>query len=331
MNSNNLRLDWRTAPKGAIRDGVGEGLVKIGRDERVVVLSGDLAASTRVDKFEEQHPSRFFEMGVQEQNMAGVASGMASEGMIPFISSYAVFSPGRNWEQIRTIALSNLYVKIIGGHAGTATGKNGPTHQGTEDIALMRVLPKMTVLAPCDATQMAAAVEAAYKHEGPVYIRAARPKTWSLIAESEFEIGKIYKYREISPSTSSGRLVSLVACGMMVGEALAVADKLAERGVEAEVLNVSTVKPLDMETLIESAKKTGKVVTMEDHQVQGGMGSAVAEVLSEHCPVLVKRIGVPDRFGVSGEWEEVYREFGLDQENLEKTIIAMLNYRYEVK
>lgn len=314
-----LRLDWRTAERQAIRDGAREGFRRIGEDERVVVLSGDLAASVRVDQFAKEHPNRFFEMGVQEQNMVGVAAGMASVGYIPFVASYPVFL-SRGWEQVRSsIALSNLNVKLLGSHGGASVGKNGPTHQALEDIAIFRVLPKMVVLAPADSNQMAGAIEAAHKHEGPVYIRGAREKSCQLGREGEdFVIGKIYRYRE-------GKDLTIAASGMMVEKALMIADKLEMEGVEIEVLNVSTIKPLDVETLVESVKKTGKVITIEDHQIMGGMGSAVVEALSKEYPVAVTRLGVDDRWGVSGESDEVYREMGLDLVNLEKRVRAVLN------
>jgi len=317
-NEEYLIPEWRTAPKRAIRDGVGEGLVLIGDDERVVVLTGDLAESTRVKPFAEVHPDRFLEMGVAEQNMAGVASGMASEGLIPFISSFATFSPGRNWEQIRvSIAMSAQNVKIIGSHGGAAVGENGPTHQATEDIALMRVLPNMTVLVPCDATQCSAAIEAAYKHSGPVYIRTARPKVPDFTKPGTFEIGKIYKYRD-------GQSVTVAACGIHVWEALRLAEELEGRGVECEVLNVSSVKPLDVETLVMSAKKTKRVVTVEDHQIMGGMGGAISEALSSNYAVPVLRLGVNDRFGVSAPWEEVYRKVGIDRDTLRERIVRFV-------
>lgn len=315
-----LKLDWRTAEKKAIREGIGEGLLRIGGDERVVVLTADLAGSTRADEFARRYPKRFLQLGVAEQNMAGVAAGLASEGMIPVMTSFAVFSPGRNWEQIRTtIALAKLNVKIVSTHGGVSVGQNGPTHQATEDIALMRVLPGMTVLTPADAEECAAAVEAAVKMNGPVYIRAARPDTWQLYEKrSEFEVGKIGVVR-------SGKDLTVAACGIMVGQALLLADKMAQEEVELEVLNVSTIKPMDVETLAISARKTGKVVTLEDHQVEGGMGSAVAEILADELPVKVKRIGLENTFGVTGEWEEVYKKFGLDLVSLEMAVKSVLD------
>lgn len=307
--------EWRTAPKRAIRDGVGQGLLAIGEDERVVVLTADLAESTRVRKFAEENPERFFDVGVAEQNLAGVSAGLSFEGMIPFMTSFATFSPGRNWEQIRvSIALSRANVKIIGGHAGVATGKNGPSHQATEDIAITRVLPGMTVLSPATATQAEAMVVAALKHEGPVYIRTARPETPDFTKPREYQIGKAEVYRP-------GSEITICATGILVYEALMVAEELAREKVECEVINVSSIKPLDEETIIASAKKTGKVITMEDHQAIGGMGSAVAELLAEKCPVQVRRVGIQDRFGISGEWGEVYAQMGLDRPSLKKACL----------
>ena len=314
MDNQYLKLDWRTAEKRAIRGGVAEGLLKIGEDKRVVVVSADLAESVKVAEFKELNPERFIEVGVAEQNMAGVAAGLANEGMIPFMASYASFSPGRNWEQIRvSIALSNANVKIIGSHGGVATGVNGPSHQATEDVALMRVLPNMTVLVPADANQCAAAIEEAYQCKGPVYIRTARPATPNFTKEEPFEIGKIYKYRE-------GNSVTVCASGILTWEALMLAEELAKEGMQCEVLNISTVKPLDEATLLASVKKTGVVVTMEDHQIEAGMGSAVAELLSEKYPVRVKRLGIKNRFGISGDWQEVYEKMGIDRASLKEEI-----------
>lgn len=313
-NDKYLRLDWRTAKMRPIRDGVTEGLRKIGADRRVVVVSADLAESVRVREFAEEHPERFIEVGVAEQNMAGVAAGLANEGMIPFMASYASFSPGRNWEQIRvSIALSRANVKIIGSHGGVATGTNGPSHQATEDIALMRVLPHMAVLIPADATECAQAIEAAYQWKGPVYIRTARPETAEFTTSRKFEIGKAHKYRE-------GKHVTICASGIQVWDTLMVADELAKQGLECEVINVSSIKPLDEVTILESVRKTGVVVTIEDHQISGGMGSAIAELLSEKYPVRIKRLGISDRFGGSGAWQDVYEMMGLCRENLGKEI-----------
>lgn len=314
-NDTLLLPNWRTPELKAIREGVGEGLVRIGSDERVVVVSADLAGSTKVVKFAEAYPDRFVDVGVAEQNMAGVAAGLSFTGKIPFMASYATFSPGRNWEQIRvSIALSRANVKIIGSHAGVATGKNGPSHQGTEDIALMRVLPNMTVLTPADAGECAAAIEAAYNHEGPVYVRTTRPDTPVFLKEKPFEIGKAQVFRE-------GKDVTIAASGIQVWDSLMVAEELAQSGIDAEVINVNSIKPLDQYTILMSVEKTKKVVTIEDHQVVGGLGGAIAELLGEKLPTKMLRLGVINRFGLSGEWREVYGEVGLDRESIKKAVI----------
>lgn len=310
-----LMPEWRTATKKAVRSGVGDGILLIGSDERVVVLTGDLAESTRVAKFREEHAQRFFDVGVAEQNMAGVAAGLSFAGKIPFMTSFASFSPGRNWEQIRvSIALSKANVKIVGSHGGVATGENGPSHQGTEDIALMRVLPNMVVLVPADANQASGAVQAALTHTGPVYIRTTRPEAPNFTKPIPFEIGKAYVYR-------LGKDITICACGIQVFDSLMVAEDLAKVGIECEVINVSSIKPLDSEVILESAKKTGKVITIEDHQIAGGMGGAIAEMLGEKHPTPIMRIGINDRFGASGNWEEVYKLVGLDRASLKKAVI----------
>lgn len=314
--------DWRTAPNKAIREGVGEGLLMIGaKHNDLVVLTADLAESTKVRAFADEYPDRFFDVGVAEQNLIGVAAGLACEGFVPFTASYATFSPGRSWEQIRvSVCLSNANVKIIGSHAGIATGLNGPSHQGTEDIAIMRTLPNMTILVPADATQALAATQSAYDHNGPVYIRTTRPDTPNFTRPRDIamdggcQIGKAYVYR-------NGRDITICACGIQVYDALVVADKLSKEGIECEVINVSSIKPLDQTTILESAKKTGKVITFEDHQVMGGMGSAIVELLSEKYPLLVKRIGIQDCFGMSGDWRDVYAKLGLDRLSLKKAVV----------
>jgi len=318
-NSQYLIPEWRTAEKKAIRTGVGEGLLAIGDDERVTVLTADLAGSTKVKDFAEHYPDRFIEVGVAEQNMAGVAAGLSFVGKIPFTASYATFSPGRNWEQIRvSIALSKANVKIIGNDAGVSVGVNGPSHMGTEDIALMRVLPNMTVLVPADATQAASMIEAAYQHEGPVYIRACRPDTPNFTKQIPYKIGQAQVYRE-------GRDLTICACGIQVWDALIVAEELAKEGIECEVINVSSIKPLDETTILESIKKTKRLVTIEDHQLAGGMGSAIAELISQKYPIKMKMVGIEDRFGVSGEWEEVYKMVGLDRMSLKRHVVDYLH------
>lgn len=308
--------EWRSAPKKAIRVGMGEGVVELGAEhDEVVVLTADLGESTKVREFAELYPERFFDVGVAEQNLIGVSAGLAFEGFVPYAASYATFSPGRSWEQVRiSLCLSNANVKIIGSHAGVSSGKNGPSHQGTEDIAMMRVLPNMTVLAPADATQARAAVLAAYKHQGPVYIRTCRPDSPDFTKPAEFEIGKAYVYRE-------GGDLTICACGIQVWDSLMIAEDLVKEGIECEVIDVSSIKPLDHHTILASATKTGKVITIEDHQIIGGMGSAIAEFLSENNPVPVKRVGINNRFGLSGDWEEVYKMVGLDRVSLKKAVV----------
>lgn len=305
----------------ATRDGYGEALVELGQsDPRVVVLSADLAESTRCLEFARQFPGRFIEVGVAEQNLAGIAAGMAMEGFTPFINSFAAFSPGRNWEQIRvSICYSNANVKIVGSHSGLSVGQDGATHQALEDIALMRVLPNLTVLVPADANQTRSAIFAAAGHPGPVYIRLTREETPVFIdRDAGFKIGKAQVVRE-------GSDITIAACGPMVYEALLAADQLIRPGtnstsplspISAEVINVSTIKPLDTETIVKSAKKTGRVVTVEDHQIAGGLGGAVAEALSALFPVPIKRLGVTDQFGQSGEKAELYRKHHLTVDDI---------------
>ncbi|MBI4137694.1 MAG: transketolase family protein [Candidatus Sungbacteria bacterium] len=296
------------------RDGFGAGLVKAGeKNPAVVALCADLAESTRVHWFKEKFPERYIEMGVAEQNMATVASGLANYGKIPFIASYAAFSPGRNNEQIRTtIALNNLPVKIVGAHAGISVGPDGATHQALEDIALMRVQPRMTVIVPCDSVEAEKATIAAASHPGPVYIRLGREKSPVFTtAETPFEIGKALVLRE-------GADVSIMGCGMLLWHALLAAEDLAEEGIDAEVINVHTVKPLDKAAIEASAKKTGAVVTVEEHQVHGGLGGAIAERLAKVHPVPMQFVGVGNRFGESGMPEELIEAFGLGKESIKK-------------
>lgn len=296
------------------RFGYGRGLVAAGKENpNVVALCADLTGSTKTDDFKKEFPDRFIEIGIGEQNMASLAAGMAAAGKIPFFASYAMFSPGRNWEQIRTtICYNNSNAKIAGAHSGVSVGPDGATHQAIEDIAIARVIPNMVVLVPCDSIETEKATLAAARHKGPVYIRFAREKTPVItIKETPFEIGKAEVFRD--PSTSSGQApdVSIIACGPLVYEALKAAEELSKDGIEAEVINNHTIKPMDEETILESVKKTGCVVTVEEHQTAGGMGSAVCEILAQKEPVPVEMVGVKDRFGESGEPEELLEKFGL--------------------
>lgn len=289
------------------RAGFGRGLKAAGEaNESIVALCADLTESTQMHHFRDAFPKRFVEVGVAEQNLVTVASGMARAGKIPFTSSYAAFSPGRNWEQIRTtVALNNQPVKIIGSHAGIYTGRDGATHQMLEDIALMRVLPNMVVIVPGDAIEAEKATLAIAENGLPSYLRLAREKTPVFSLDSSpFEIGKAYVLKE-------GTDVCLMGTGTMTYELLLAAKLLSAEGVEAEVVHVPTIKPLDAETILASAKKSGRVVTAEEAQVIGGFGSAVTELLSEHLPMPVLRIGMQDRFGESGDPKELFEEFGL--------------------
>lgn len=295
-----------------IRKGFGRGLKKAGElDERVVAACADLTDSTQISLFKEAFPGRFVEIGVAEQNLVTVGSGLAAMGKIPFVSSYAAFSPGRNWEQIRTtICLNDQPVKIVGSHAGVSVGPDGATHQMLEDIALMRVLPNMVVVAPGDSVEAEKATLAMAKDMRPGYLRLAREATPVFTTESTpFEIGKAYVY---APGTD----VTIITTGTMTYQALLAAEEMYKDGIDAEVIHVPTIKPLDAETILKSVRKTGCVVTAEEAQAAGGLGGAVAELLADHLPVPMHRIGMQDRFGESGEPEELIHHFGLDAKHI---------------
>lgn len=298
--------------KAPTRDGFGKGSVEAGKaDERVVVCSADLAESTRAEWFQKEFPARFIEMGVAEQNMATVAAGMANYGKIPFITSYAAFSPGRNWEQIRTtIALNNVPVIVCGMHAGVSVGPDGATHQMLEDLALMRAMPNMIVLSPCDAEEGRKATIAAAKAGKPVYMRFGRDKTPVMTtAETPFEIGKA---NVLWKPTSQTCGVAIFATGPLVHHALLAAKKLSEEGIEVSVTNVHTLKPLDRETIVREAKTAGAVVTVEEHQIHGGLGGAIAEVLAAESPTAIEFVGMHDEFGQSGEPQELITYYKMD-------------------
>ena len=304
------------------RDGFGKGSVEAGTsDSRVVVLTADLAESTRADSFQKQFPERFIQVGVAEQNLATVAAGMANYGKIPFITSYATFSPGRNWEQIRTtIGINNVPVKVCGMHAGLLTGPDGATHQALEDLALMRVLPHFIVLSPCDAEEGRKATIAAAKTGTPVYLRFAREKTPVMTtAETPFTIGKALILWE-----SEKPQVALLSTGSLSYTALVAARALAQEDIHTTVLHIPTIKPLDTEAILAVARAAGRVVTVEEHQAAGGFGSAVAELLSEHHPVPVRRLGVQDRFGQSGTPEELLTQYGLDASHIQNIARALV-------
>ena len=313
----------KNLPADPIRAGFGRGLLEAGRrDERVVAACADLTDSTKMNLFAEEFPQRFIEMGVAEQNLVTVGAGLAAMDKVPFVSSYAAFSPGRNWEQIRTtVCLNDRPVKIIGSHAGLYTGADGATHQMLEDLALMRALPNMVVLAPCDAMEAEKATLAMATDKRPNYMRVTREATPIFTNhDTPFEIGKAQVFEP-------GQDVTIVATGTMTYPALVAAQHLFKEGIDAEVVHCATIKPLDAVTIIKSAKKTGAVVTVEEHQINGGLGSAVAELLGEHHPVPLKRVGVRDRFGESGTPEQLLEHFGLTY----KHIMAAVQEVHEVK
>lgn len=322
MNSKHLNPDLFT-DKLAFepnRKGFGEALVMAGEaDESIVALTADLEESTQVEPFAKAFPDRFIEIGVAEQNLVTVASGLAAVGKKPFVTSYASFSPGRNWEQIRTtICLNNRNVKIVGCHAGVSVGPDGATHQMLEDIALMRVLPNMTVVVPCDSIEAAKATVELSRLNSPGYLRLAREKTAVITHDkTPFEIGKAVVMRE-------GRDVSILACGPLLYEALKAAEELQKKNISVEVLNVATIKPLDTETILNSATKTKRVVTVEEGQAFGGLGGAVTEYLSQVMPVPIRRVGVLDRFGQSGTIDQLWVEYQLDVSAIIKQIMAII-------
>jgi transketolase len=294
------------------RNGFGEGLREAGkRDERVVALCCDLTTSTKTHHFAEAFPNRFVQVGVAEQNLASVGSGMAAMGKIPFISSYAMFSPGRNWEQIRTaIAYNNANVKIVGAHAGVSVGPDGATHQAIEDIAIMRVVPNITVIAPADVHEARRVTLAAAQHEGPVYFRLGRSATPVVTSvDTPFEIGIAQKM--FNRDQSLEKKVGIVSTGSLLYNALMAAHELQMNGIGASVLHMATIKPLDTEALEAFAAEHDGLVTVEEHQVVGGLGSAVCEHLSAVRPTRIERIGVNDQFGQSGEPDELIEHYGM--------------------
>lgn len=300
--------DLTNLPQEPTRKGFGRGLLAAGKaSERIVAACADLTESTQMHLFKEAFPSRFVEIGVAEQNLVTVGAGLAAAGKIPFVSSYAAFSPGRNWEQIRTtICLNEQPVKIVGSHAGVSVGPDGATHQMLEDIALMRVLPNMVVIAPCDSVEAEKATRAiAEDTKRPAYLRLAREASPVFTdPDAPFEIGKAYALKK-------GSDVTLIATGTMTYHALVAAEKLAKDGLNAEVIHVPTIKPLDEKTILASVKKTGCVVTAEEAQIAGGLGGAIAELCGEHVPVPIRRIGMKDRFGESGTPDQLMKFFGL--------------------
>lgn len=299
--------------KIATRDSYGNALAELGTEhEDIVVLDADLAAATKTGVFKKAHPERFIDCGIAESNMVGVAAGIAAAGMVPFASSFAMFAAGRAFEQVRnSVGYPHLNVKIGATHAGISVGEDGATHQCNEDIALMRTIPGMVVLNPSDDVEARAAVKAAYEHQGPVYMRFGRLAV-PVINDREdykFELGKGVVLRE-------GKDVTIIATGLPVSNCLEAAEKLAAEGIEAKVINIHTIKPLDEDLVVAAAKETGKVVTVEEHSVIGGLGSAVCDVLAEKAPTKVMKIGINDTFGESGPAVELLQKYGLDTESI---------------
>lgn len=310
----NKKIFDKDIEKIPTRNGYGEGLVEAGeKNKNVVVLCADLTDSTRSSYFKEKFPDRFIEVGVAEQALATIASGMANYGKIPFISSFAVFSPGRNWEQIRTtICLNDVPVKIAGSHAGITVGPDGATHQMLEDIAIMRTLPNMIVIAPADAIETKKAVIEATNNGKPTYIRFAREGTPVFTTDkTPFQIGRAEVLWE-----GKDPQVAIIATGPLVYEALLAAKTLKNAEIECLVINSHTIKPIDTQAIIRAAKTTGAVVTVEEHQIMGGLGGAVSEVLSKNFPVPIEMVGMPDSFGESGEPEKLLKKYGMKAKNI---------------
>lgn len=307
--------------KKATRDSFGEAVSKLAdTNENIVVLDADLAAATKTGIFKKAHPDKFFDCGIAECNMVGIAAGLATCGKIPFAASFAMFSAGRAYEQVRnSVCYPKLNVKIVGSHAGISVGEDGATHQCCEDIALMRAIPNMTVINPCDHYEMVEAVKAMAEYYGPCYVRLGRlaVETVNNNDDYKFELGKGIQLKD-------GKDITIIATGLMVQEAVKAAAKLEADGISARVINIHTIKPLDEEIVIKAAKETGRIVVAEEHSVIGGLGDAVCGLLSEKCPTPVTKIGVNDVFGHSGPAVDLLKEFGLSAENIEKTVKAVL-------
>ena len=311
-----------TVEQVPIRKGFGEGLLAAATaDPRVVGLCADLTESTQMHLLKEKFPNRFIEVGVAEQNLATVAAGMAAMGKIPFFSSYAMFSPGRNWEQIRTtISYNDVPAIVVGSHAGISVGPDGGTHQAIEDIALMRVVPNMMVVSPCDAVEARKATIALAAHGKPTYLRLAREKTPVITTEqTPFELGKVVTFFE-----AENPVVAVFATGGLVHRALVAARTLAERGIATRVINVHTIKPLDIEGVLAAAAGMRGVVSVEEHQVAGGLGSAIAELLAERAPVPMRFVGVRDKFGQSGTPDELIKHYGMDETAIIAAVESLL-------
>jgi transketolase len=296
----------------ATRDAYGEALARLGEENsNIVVLDADLSGSTKTSLFAKKFPERFFNMGIAEANMIGTAAGLAAAGKIPFASTFAIFAVGRAWEQVRqSVAYPKANVKIVATHSGVTVGEDGGSHQSVEDIAIMRAVPNMTVIVPADGIETALAIQAVADFNGPVYVRLGRNKVQTIFDDSyKFSIGKGVQLR-------GGTDLTFIGTGLMTAQALLAAEILQAEGVSARVIHIATIKPLDEELILAAARETGAIVTAEEHSIIGGLGGAVAELLSEKCPVKLKRVGIKDRFGLSGKGDELLKYFGLLPENL---------------
>jgi transketolase len=321
LNTKMFDTDVEQVP---IRKGFGQGLLKAGeKDANIVALCADLVESTQMHFFSERFPERYVEIGVAEQNLVTVAAGMAAMGKIPFASSYAMFSPGRNWEQIRTTACYNdLPVKVVGSHAGISVGPDGGTHQAIEDMAIMRVLPNMVVISPCDSIEAHKATMAIACTKEPTYLRLAREKTPVMTTDdTPFEIGKAQIF--FTPDTGLAQ-VGIIATGALVHKAMVVAKKLEAEGIKVKVMNMATIKPLDVNAVLELAKETRALVTVEEHQVKGGLGGAIAEYLAENFPTAIEFVGVKDKFGQSGTPAELIEHYGMGEKDVEAAVRKVL-------
>jgi len=306
--------------KVATRDAYGDALVNLGKKRNdVVVLDADLSGSTKTAKFAKAFPERFFNIGIAEQDMVGTAAGLAIAGKLPFLSTFAIFATGRAWEQVRqSVCYPNLSVKIVASHAGITVGEDGGSHQSVEDIAVMRVIPNMTVIVPADGPETMQAIEAVAEHKGPCYVRVGRNKVPTLFDENyRFRIGKAHIFHE-------GRDAVIIAAGIMVTEALKARELLKNDRIDAGVINMSTIKPIDADAVIAAAKRCGAIVTAEEHSIIGGLGGAVAEVLAESLPVPLVRVGVNDAFGTSGDHEGLLRHYGISAENIAGAVKEVL-------
>ena len=305
--------------KKSTRDAYGEELLRLGKkDKKIVVVSADLPESTRLQYFAKEFPSRFIECGVAEQNALGVANGLALAGKTAYMSSFAVFSPGRNWDQLRvSVCYSNTNVKIVSTHSGLAVGEDGASHQGLEDIAITRCLPNLIVIAPVDYLETKRALKAINKAKGPVYLRLARNKTPLIKNNANFKIGKANIIKR-------GKDITIIGCGPIINEIILAEQELKKQKISVEIINNHTIKPLDKKTILNSIKKTKKLITVEDHQIHGGMGSAVVEMVIQNYPIPTKIIGIKDTFGESGKPEQLYKKYNLNYKYIIKEVLKIL-------